>query len=53
MFFRGLKKFKIDFYIYIHIILAKKLLGLVICSGGIESCGGVELHQQKYLQLRI
>ena len=31
------KKVKFSIYIYLHIILAEKLLGLVICSGQIES----------------
>ena len=31
------KKVKFNIYIYIHIILVKKLFNLVICSGEIES----------------
>ena len=36
-FFLGLKKTTVDFYVSIHNILVIKLIGLVICSGEIES----------------
>ena len=36
-FFSGFKKVKIDFYIYNHVILDKKLLSLIICSCEIVS----------------
>ena len=38
LFLSRFEKVKIGFFVYIHIILAKKFMGLVLFSGDIESC---------------